>query len=263
MHIGHTNTDSRPIGVFDSGVGGISVLKALVQRLPNERFIYYGDSANAPYGVKSREEILSLSRSALNKLLSFDVKAVVIACNTATAAAAEVLRAEHEDLPILGVEPAIRPAAFCGKHPTVLIMATPMTLKMDKFKTLEKELSDLAQFLTLPCPGLVELIEQGLDDQETLCAFLQELLAPHLKNPPKAVVLGCTHYPFIKPLLKRFFPEDTAFFDGAEGTARQLEKRLCEEGLCAPKENAGGVRFLSSKQDGQALFTMERFFKSI
>ena len=175
--IGHPKGDPRPIGVFDSGVGGISVLRALTKRLPRERFVYFGDSANAPYGVKSKEQILHLSREAVKRLCAFDVKAIVIACNTATAASAEELRLAHPHLPILGVEPAIRPAALSASHPKVLILATPMTLKMEKFQTLQRELAPLADFSALPCPGLVELIARGQQGQEELPAFLEALLA--------------------------------------------------------------------------------------
>ncbi|MBP3321798.1 MAG: glutamate racemase [Clostridia bacterium] len=254
--------DSRPIGVFDSGLGGVSVLRALCAHLPSEDFVYFGDSANAPYGVKTQDQILDLSRQATKRLLAFDVKAIVIACNTATAASAECLRTEYPHLPILGVEPAIRPAALSSKHPKVLIMATPMTLKMDKFKTLERSLSPLAEFYTLPCPGLVELIEQGPERSAQLREFLSRLLAPILASPPDAVVLGCTHYPFILPLLKELFPSTTAFFDGAEGTAKQLEKRLAEQNLLAPCTHRGCVRFLSSSTDPQTTALMESFFRS-
>ena len=261
--IGHPKGDPRPIGVFDSGVGGISVLRALTKRLPRERFVYFGDSANAPYGVKSKEQILHLSREAVKRLCAFDVKAIVIACNTATAASAEELRLAHPHLPILGVEPAIRPAALSASHPKVLILATPMTLKMEKFQTLQRELAPLADFSALPCPGLVELIERGQQGQEELPAFLEALLEPVLADPPDAVVLGCTHYPFILPLLKSYFPKTTRFFDGAEGTARQLERRLTEQALLAPENAEGGVRFLTSqKVEESAIRLMECFFNA-
>jgi glutamate racemase len=254
--------DSRPIGVFDSGLGGISVLSALFDRLPNERFLYYGDNANAPYGTKTKDEVLTLCQNAAKKLLLSDVKAIVIACNTATAAAAAALREEYPHLPIIGVEPAVKPAVLSGDHPKVLIMATPMTLHLDKFLSLEKELSPLADIRTLPCPGLVEYIEkEALDCPETE-AFLRDLLKEHLADPPDAVVLGCTHYPFVRPLLQKLFPSSTAFFDGADGTAKQLSRRLCEEGLAAPKEQTGSVSFQSSLESDEVKQRMLRFFKT-
>ena len=252
--------DSRPIGVFDSGLGGISVLRALYDRLPNESFVYYGDNANAPYGTKTKEEVTQLCRKAVDFLQEKEVKAIVIACNTATAAAALTLREEHPFLPIIGVEPAVRPAALSGDHPQVLIMATPMTLHLDKFLSLEKELSSMADIRTLPCPGLVEYIEkEALAAPETE-AFLRDLLKDHLSAPPDALVLGCTHYPFVRPLLKKLFPKNTAFFDGAPGTARQLERRLLAEGLTAPDNQSGSVRFYSSLAGDEIQKRMERFF---
>lgn len=136
--IGHPKGDPRPIGVFDSGVGGVSVLRALTKRLPRERFVYFGDSANAPYGVKSKEQILHLSREAVKRLCAFDVKAIVIACNTATAASAEELRLAHPNLPILGVEPAIRPAALSASHPKVSDLSNAHDLENGKVPNASK-----------------------------------------------------------------------------------------------------------------------------
>ncbi|MBQ8912103.1 MAG: glutamate racemase [Clostridia bacterium] len=251
--------DLRPIGVFDSGFGGISVQKALCALLQNEQFVYYGDNANAPYGTKTEKEVLTLCKEAVKELLRYNVKAIVIACNTATAVAVKTLRDNYPDLPIIGVEPALRPAVLAGDHPRVLIMATPMTLHLGKFKALEEELSDKADLVTLPCPGLVEYIERGDPCSKETERFLKTLLKEHLENPPQAVVLGCTHYPFVLPLLKRLFPRETTFFDGAEGTARQLKRRLEERSLTAPAEQKGGVLFLSSQKNEEVTRKMAEF----
>ena len=256
------NFNHSPIGVFDSGVGGISVLKVLRRELPGEQFLYYGDTKNAPYGTKTPEEVLGYCREILDFFKKQQVKAVVIACNTATAAAAAALRAENPELPIIGVEPAIKPAALVGSHPKVLVMATPMTLHLDKFRTLAKTLVPLADLITLPCPGLVELIEAGEPNSAQVRAFLARLLGEQLRDPPDAVVLGCTHYPFVLPTLKELFPEKTLFFDGAEGTARQLRRRLQEEDLLAPPSLEGSVRFFSSKNDPETYLLMQKLFHS-
>lgn len=254
--------DLRPIGVFDSGLGGISVQKELCRLLPHENFIYYGDNAHAPYGTKTPEEVVALCHNAVEFLLRHHVKAIVIACNTATAAAATELRERYRQLPIIGVEPAIRPAVLSGDHPKVLIMATPMTLHLAKFLSLEKELSPLAEIETLACPGLVECIEAQEPNPQKTKAFLETLLQEHLKSPPDAVVLGCTHYPFVLPLLKDLFPDNTAFFDGAKGTARQLQRRLEEEKLSAPSTQSGSVTFYSSTPGDEIKERMRRFFEA-
>lgn len=253
--------DPRPIGVFDSGFGGISVQRALCRLLPHEQFIYYGDNANAPYGTKSEQEVLAHCTAAVSLLLGHNVKAIVIACNTATAASAAQLRKAYPHLPIIGVEPALRPAVLAGDHPRVLIMATPMTLHLEKFRTLARELADKAEIVTLPCPGLVEHIERGDPCGLQTEQFLKSLLAEHLKNPPDAVVLGCTHYPFVLPLLQKLFPAGTAFFDGALGTAKQLRRRLSEEALTAPEEQEGSVCFMSSLEGEEILHRMTQFLQ--
>lgn len=256
------NLNHSPIGVFDSGVGGISVLRELCKELPNEQFLYYGDTKNAPYGTKTPEEVLGYCRDILDLFQKQQVKAVVIACNTATAAAAAPLRAEYPKLPIIGVEPAIKPAALTGSHPKVLVMATPMTLHLEKFRTLADSLVPLADLVTLPCPGLVELIERGEPNSKEVRSFLKHLLAEHLSDPPDAVVLGCTHYPFVLPTLTELFDKKTLFFDGAKGTAKQLRRRLQEEGLLAPASSDGGVHFFSSNNDPETRALMQKLFRN-
>ena len=158
----YENRQECPIGVFDSGVGGISVLRELVAQMPNENYIFFGDSKNAPYGTKTLEEVQQLTCADAEYLLSRGVKALVVACNTATSAAIRILREKYADMPVIGIEPALKPAVRAGGHPRVLVMATPMTLREEKFHALMQRFESDAEILRLPCPGLVEYVEQGV-----------------------------------------------------------------------------------------------------
>ena len=158
----YENRQECPIGVFDSGVGGISVLRELVAQMPNENYIFFGDSKNAPYGTKTLEEVQKLTCADAEYLLSRGVKALVVACNTATSAAIRILREKYADMPVIGIEPALKPAVHAGGHPRVLVMATPMTLREEKFHALMQRFESDAEILRLPCPGLVEYVEQGV-----------------------------------------------------------------------------------------------------
>lgn len=246
-----------PIAVVDSGVGGISVLSELVKALPHEDFLYFGDSANAPYGTKSREAVLDITRRNLEMLMARGIKALVLACNTATSAAARTLREEYPDLPIVGVEPAVKPAAFICENPTVLVMATALTLREEKFNVLVSRFADRARVLPLPCTGLVEMIEAGKLEGEELDGYLRTLFAPYKAEKIDAVVLGCTHYPHVKSAIAAHFPAGTPILDGGEGTARQTKKRLSELSLLCERNEAGSVEFLNSSQD-LALLSLSR-----
>lgn len=235
-----------PIGIFDSGAGGVSVLKTAVSLLPNERFIFYGDSLNAPYGTKSAERVLELAERVADTLTAMDVKAIVIACNTATALAAQQLR-DTRALPIIGMEPALKPASLLRKDGVVLVMATPNTLHSEKYARLYAMYGKNA--FSLPCPGLMEFVERGETDSPALYAYLDALLAPYKGRRTDAVVLGCTHYVFLRRAISRFFGPDTAVIDGNEGTARQLRRRLEAQNLLSDQKPAQAVRFLSSSGD--------------
>ena len=239
----------RPIAVIDSGVGGISVLRELLKIMPWEHYLYFGDSANAPYGSKTKGEVLELTRNNLKLLRERGIKALVIACNTATSAAAAVLREENPDLPIIGIEPAIKPAAFLFPHPRVLVMATPLTLKEEKFRALVARFADREEIIPLPCPGLVELIEAGNLDGEAINRYLEELFAPYIRQKIDAVVLGCTHYPHIKNVIARHVPLRATIIDGGEGTARETYRRLSVAGLLADTEQVGSVGIINTSGD--------------
>ncbi len=243
--------DARPIGVFDSGFGGVTVLASAARLLPAEDFIFLGDNLHAPYGDRTPEEVLAFARSAVGRLADMGCKAILIACNTATSVAAAALRSELT-LPIIAMEPALKPASQLPGKGAVLVMATVMTLKLPLFQTLMKSYGQDA--VPVPCPGLVELIEAGETDGPRVRRKLNELLSPHLERPVKAVVLGCTHYVFLKPALRAFLPAGVTLVDGNEGTARQLRNRLRQKDLLkAPPDEAPGepgkIVFLSTSLD--------------
>lgn len=250
----------RPIAVMDSGVGGISVLAELVKQMPHEDFLYFGDSENAPYGQKSRDEVLAITRHNLQTLLARGIKAFVIACNTATSAAAYALRREYPNLPIIGIEPAVKPATLVKENPTVLVMATPLTLQEEKFSALAGRFASVARVLPCPCGGLVELIEGGILEGEPLRRKLTELLAPFSQEKADAVVLGCTHYPHIKKEIAAFFPTGTPILDGGEGTARHTKHRLAELDLLQDETHEGTVEFVNSSGDARLVALSEFLF---
>lgn len=232
-----------PIGVFDSGVGGISVLRELRAMLPEEDFIYFGDSANAPYGEKSGDEIRSLAWHVVETLLKSGIKALVIACNTATAAAAPLIR-ERLDMPVVAMEPALKPASKCAHGGKVLVMATPLTLSLDKFQSLMERYGQDA--LPMPCPGLMELVERGIVDGSELDEYIADMRSRIGDEHVDAVVLGCTHYVFLRAAIERAFPQ-AQVVDGNEGTARQLARLLEQRGLKrAAAGRRGSVQLMSS-----------------
>ena len=238
------------IAVFDSGVGGISVLRHLVKRMPQERFLYYGDSANAPYGTKSVEQVQKLSFAVAEKLMAQGIKALVIACNTATAAAVELLRNQYPDMIVVGIEPAVKLAADRFPKGTVGIMATPLTIDSERLHKLEDRWKEQCNIIELPTPGLVELIEAGKAVSDESKALLAPMLTPHT-GKLDAVVLGCTHYPFAAPVIQKLLGEGTTLLDGGEGTAVQTQRRLAEKDLLS--HGSGEVVIQSSAQDPKIL----------
>jgi glutamate racemase len=238
--------NNKPIGFFDSGVGGISVLREARKLLSHENFIYFGDSKNAPYGVKSVEEVKKLTFAAVEYLISKGVKAVVIACNTATSAAIDDLRAYYKDIPIIGIEPALKPAVESQNSGKIIIMATPMTLCETKFSNLMNFYKNQAEIIPLPCAGLVELIENGKTDGEEVNSYLTEKLKPYLNSSVHSVVLGCTHYPFIRAELSKVLSKDTTIIDGSVGTSKQLKRQLKNIDALNNQAKEGTIEILNS-----------------
>ena len=245
------------IGLFDSGVGGVSVLHTARRILPNEHFLYYGDNGHAPYGPKPLEEIRRLSAESVGVLLDRGVKAVVIACNTATSAYAEILRAELK-LPVIGMEPALKPAQEARHGGESLVLATQATLTLPKFQRLMKRYGD--HVIPVVGRGLVELVEAGKADSPETEAALRELLGKYVGRSIDSVVLGCTHYPFLAGAIRRMFPE-AELFDGRTGTCMRL-KHLLEAGGLRSKGTEGSVEFLTSG-DASTIALMRRLMAEL
>ena len=245
------------IAVFDSGVGGISVLRHLVRMLPQERFLYFGDSANAPYGTKTKAEVKDLTFAAAETLRNKGIKALVVACNTATSAAIRELRAAYPELIIIGIEPALKLAADRFPGGKLGVMATPMTLRETKFALLLERFAESCEIFKIPAPGLVELIEGGKADSPETDDLLRQLFAPYPKLD--ALVLGCTHYPFASQAISRVLGKDVALLDGGEGTARETRRRLMEAGLLRTGE--GSVTFQNSKNSPELLELSDKLLK--
>ena len=258
------DTTARPdadgfVGVFDSGVGGISVLRHLVRELPHEDFRYHGDSAHAPYGGKSADEVCELSRAIARGMVADGAKALVIACNTATSAAAPQLREEYPNLPIVGVEPALKPAVLAGGSGKVLVMATEVTLRLEKFHRLEELWAHDVQVETVACKGLVEHIEKGDLNAPALHELLERLVGSY-RGEVDRVVLGCTHYPFVRHQIAQVLG-DVRFFDGGAGTARQLRRLLERDETLRAADHEGSVTFSSSINTPEEIALYQRFFE--
>lgn len=240
---------SLSIGFFDSGVGGISVLREAMKLMPNENYIYFGDSKNAPYGVKTVEEVQELSFKAVDFLLSKGVKAVVVACNTATSAAIEELRSFYKDIPIIGIEPALKPAVELNREGAVVIMATPMTLAEKKFNALQEKYKSQAQIAPLPCGGLVELIETGNIEGGVVEEYLRKKFKEVNSDKIGAVVLGCTHYPFVRDSIINVLGQDIPVIDGSDGTSRHLKSILEDNAMLNSAEKQGKVEIYNSLEN--------------
>jgi len=230
------------IGFFDSGVGGVSVLHEAVKLLPNEHFLFYGDNLHAPYGPRPLEEIRALSAAGIDVLLARGVKAIVIACNTATSAYAETVRAAHPELPIVGMEPALKPAHFARHGGKVIVLATAATLRLEKFERLMRLYGD--DVITVVGQGLVELVESGRAHSPEATSLIKALLSPYRDMQIDAIVLGCTHYPFLRDAIQDFFPY-AGIFDGLNGTAMRL-KSLLDQNDLRSGDAPGSVEYQSS-----------------
>jgi len=229
--VSSSNRKEAPIWAMDSGVGGISVLKEAARLMPDEQFVFFGDSANAPYGTKTAEEVRELTLAAVaDAEKRYHPKAFVIACNTATTAAVRVMRGLYPGRAVVGIEPALKPAADAGrKH--ILVLATPLTIKEEKFHALLQRFSAGREVIPLGCPGLMEYAESGRLDGPQTDAFVADMIGEYA-GKVDAVVLGCTHYPFLKkPIAKALRLPDDAVYDGGYGTARHIRFLLGETGL--------------------------------
>ena len=253
-----------PVGVFDSGVGGIGILKALIQALPGEDFLYYGDNANNPYGEKTEQEIRRLSLACVDRLLAQGCKAILVACNTASSAAVDIMRERHQ-VPIVAVEPAVRPAAQARKDGKVAVLATSATLKQSLYLTRVQQCGIQDAVINMPAPELVQLVESDILSGPVMEAALEALFLPYKGQKVDCLVLGCTHYLHIRPAIEqvaaRFWPE-TVVLDGNEGIARQMGSVLAEAGLLNARGGGGCVVFDSSDPTPQRMAQFQRLLKS-
>lgn len=248
------NTRQDYIAVLDSGLGGLSVLRHLRRLLPGERFIYYGDSAHAPYGTRARQEVEALTLQIADRLMQRGLKALVVACNTATSAAIESLRSKYPDFIVVGIEPALKLAADRFPGGSIGVMATPVTLREEKFCHLLSRYDRECRVYQIPAPQLVPLIEQGLVDTPLMEQTLHELLDPYA-DKLNALVLGCTHFPFASHAMERLLGPRVAVLDGGNGTARETRHRLEAAGLL---ENGPGELILENSLGTQEILRRSR-----
>ena len=232
----------KPIGVFDSGVGGLSVLLALRQELPNEHFLYAGDSGCAPYGDRSPAFVIERATTITNFLVGAGAKAVVVACNTATAIAVESLRARFP-LPIVAIEPAVKPAASRTRSRVVGVLATTGTVSSPNMSKLLANYGSDVEFVIQPCPGLADRVEQGELASDDTRALVTRYVKPIVDKGADIIVLGCTHYPFLRPLIQEAAGAAVDVIDPAMPVARELRRRLEAAGLSNTAAEAGTERF--------------------
>lgn len=251
--------DARPVGIFDSGVGGLSVLRALQAELPHEHFLYIADQANVPYGPRPLEEVRALAEGITRYLLERGVKAIVVACNTASAAALHHLREAFPDTPFVGMEPAVKPAAETTRSGVVGVLATPATFQGKLYASVVERFARGTRLLEHTCPGLVQEIEAGRLTGETARAILTAALQPMLAKGMDTVVLGCTHYPFAIPLIQEIVGENVRVIDPAPAVARQTRRVLAARAALNAPEARGSTTFYTTGSDpAAAAAVMER-----
>ncbi len=240
-----TPTQQAPIGIFDSGVGGLSVLRAIRQQLPNENLLYFADQQHIPYGPRGLEELRYFSEAITNYLLEQGAKLIVVACNTASAAALHHLRERFPDIPFVGMEPAVKPAAEQTNSGVVGVLATPATFQGELYASVVERFASGVTVLQNTCSGLVEEIERGAVNGEKANAILETALRPMLGRGLDTVVLGCTHYPFAIPQIEAICGDAVRVIDPAPAVARQVERRLDALRLLNPQPD-GDVQLITS-----------------
>lgn len=236
----------QPIGMFDSGVGGLSVLRALRSALPNENVLYLADQSHIPYGPKSKEEIRGFAFEITRFLMSQGAKLIVVACNTASAAALHALREAFPSTSFVGMEPAVKPAAEITRTGKVGVLATPTTFSGELYASVVERFAQHVTIFKSTCPGLVEEIEAGNLETPRTRRILEEALAPMVEAGIDTVVMGCTHYPFVIPLIEEITGPAVRTIDPAPAIARQAQRLLEAEGLLVPSESPGKMTFYTS-----------------
>ncbi len=231
------------IGIFDSGIGGLTVLHQALLTLPKEDYIYYADTDHVPYGTKTRDEIIGYVDRAVDFLIGKGVKAIVIACNTATSTAADYVRSKYR-LPILGMEPAVKPAVAKSNGKRVMVIATPVTVREEKLRNLIQQVDDEHRVDLLALPGLVKFAEAGQFEGAEVEEYLRKELESYELGHYSALILGCTHFNYYKDTYRRIFPSEVVFVDGSEGTVNHLKRTLEERRLL--EKNHGSVEYYTS-----------------
>lgn len=234
------------IGIFDSGIGGMTVLHEAMKTMPYENYIFYADIDHVPYGTKTKEQVVSYVDEVMQFMVEQDCKAVVIACNTATAAAARLMR-EKYSIPIIGIEPAVKPAVEQSNGKRIMVIATPLTIREDKLKNLIAKVDDTHLVDLLAFPRLVEFAERSEFESEELEKYIRETLAPYDLSMYSEFVLGCTHFNYFKDSFAKLLPEDVHILDGSRGTVNQLKRVLDDKNLL--EENQGTVRYFYSGRE--------------
>jgi len=245
--------------VFDSGVGGLSVLEEIRRHMPAENLLYVGDSGYAPYGDRPPELIEARSVAIVRFLIERHAKAIVVACNTATSVAIETLRTRF-DVPIVGMEPAIKPAAARTRTGVIGVLATSQTLASSKFSRLVDGYRREVEILTQPCPGLVEQVEQGALSDPATRSLVAGYVTPLVERGADILVLGCTHYHFLRPTIEDVAGDGVSIVDPGPAIARELHRRLEQGGLVSSSEKAGSVRFWTSGEVSRMQPTMTRLW---
>jgi glutamate racemase len=236
----------QPVGIFDSGVGGLSVWREIVRELPHESTLYVADQAHLPYGPRPADEVLGFAEHITAELIERGCKAIVVACNTASAAALKALRERHPGTPFIGMEPAVKPAAKSSKRQVVAVLATPGTLQGRMFADAVQRFAAGVKVLRQPCPGLVEQVERGELDTSATRELLRGLLLPAMDVGADTLVLACTHYPFVEPLIRQIVGDGVQIIDPAPAVARQLARVLEERGLLAEADGKPAHRFFTT-----------------
>ena len=241
-----TDKHYRPIGIFDSGVGGLSVLKEVQNQYPAEDLIYLADQAHVPYGIRSKEEVLAYANGIVRFLLGKECKLIIVACNTASAVALAALREKYPDVPFVGMEPAVKPAAADTRSGVVGVLATPATFQGDLYASTVERFARGVKILQDTCPGLVEQIETGYIDDPKTRKILENALEPMLAEGVDEVVMGCTHYPFVIPIIQDIVGEGVSVIDPAPAIARQAGRMLEDFDLMTSEGNTPQYYFLTT-----------------
>lgn len=243
------DSDMGSIGVFDSGLGGLSVLRVLREALPSESFVYLGDGARCPYGERSQEEVRQFTMEAVDRLVAEGCKLIVLACNTATAVAIKPLRDRYPEIPFVGLEPAVKPAALTSRTGVIGVLATRRSLEGELFRKTSEQYADRVRIVTAVGEGFVEVVERNEEDTPEAEALVRRAVAPLVQAGADKIVLGCTHYPFLRDVIRRVVGSEVEIIDSSEAVARRVASQLDTFGLRAEEGSEQRCRYLSFADD--------------